>query len=226
MTHVMIDIETLGTRPGSVILSIGAVAFDPFNGTAFLGDASTDSFYTQVSPTSCQHHGLKIDPETEQWWHSQPHEARNAALGCFLSVRRDPRGHQQFPPKLKDALAALDSWWRTVDGKYIWAHGPGFDLALLEAAYRAIGWREPWRYDAARCTRTIYDLAGVKPDRSQGTHHHALDDAIAQAKAVIDAYHKLGLSRAAREAASAAADHALGLKPGDKAQDAEGRADG
>lgn len=225
MTHVMIDIETLGTRPGSVILSIGAVAFDPFNGAVFQsGDPWYESFYTQVSPRSCQNHGLTIDPETEQWWHRQSPEARDAALG--KGVSRNAGGGRTGKPTLKEALAALDSWWRTLDPKFIWAHGPGFDLPLLEAAYRAIGWREPWRYDAARCTRTIYDLAGVKPDRSQGTHHHALDDAIAQAKAVIDAYHKLGLSRAAREAASAAADHVLGLKPRVEAHEAEGRADG
>ena len=29
-THAMIDIETLGTEPGSVVLSVGAVKFDPF----------------------------------------------------------------------------------------------------------------------------------------------------------------------------------------------------
>ena len=29
-THAMIDIETLGTMPNSVILSVGAVKFDPF----------------------------------------------------------------------------------------------------------------------------------------------------------------------------------------------------
>ena len=30
-THAMIDIETLGTEPGCVVLSVGAVKFDPFN---------------------------------------------------------------------------------------------------------------------------------------------------------------------------------------------------
>ena len=29
-THAMIDIETLGTEPTSVILSVGGVKFDPF----------------------------------------------------------------------------------------------------------------------------------------------------------------------------------------------------
>ena len=28
MEHIMIDIETLGTKPGSIILSIAAVKFD------------------------------------------------------------------------------------------------------------------------------------------------------------------------------------------------------
>ena len=29
-THAMIDIETLGTKPNAVILSVGGVKFDPF----------------------------------------------------------------------------------------------------------------------------------------------------------------------------------------------------
>ena len=29
-THAMIDIETLGTEPDCVVLSVGAVKFDPY----------------------------------------------------------------------------------------------------------------------------------------------------------------------------------------------------
>ena len=32
-THAMIDIETLGTMPNSVVLTVGAVKFDPFTQT-------------------------------------------------------------------------------------------------------------------------------------------------------------------------------------------------
>ena len=38
--HVMLDLEALGTRPGSAIRSVGAALFDPA-----AADASTEIFY-------------------------------------------------------------------------------------------------------------------------------------------------------------------------------------
>jgi inhibitor of KinA sporulation pathway (predicted exonuclease) len=53
----------------------------------------------------------------------------------------------------------------------------------------------PFRYNQPRDTRTIYDLAGIDVGeyRSAGTHHNALDDAAAQARAVQAAVKALNL---------------------------------
>lgn len=40
----------------------------------------------------------------------------------------------------------------------------------------------------------ILSIAGVKPNRGEGTHHYALDDAINQAHAVQEAYRKLNIT--------------------------------
>lgn len=46
MNNVMLDLETFGTQPGSVIRSIGAVVFDPFS------DKLGKEFYVNMWRTS------------------------------------------------------------------------------------------------------------------------------------------------------------------------------
>lgn len=174
--HIMLDLETLGTAPGSVIAAIGAVAFDPVAGE--LGR----TFYRVIDPASAQRAGLTLDAGTVKWWLKQSDAARLA-----LAEAGDP---------LDQVLHEFSWWFRDVDGRFLWGHGANFDEPMLAAAYRATPWRMPWGYSASRCTRTIFDLADVAPDRAEGVHHNALSDALAQAHAVIAAYAKLGLSGA------------------------------
>jgi hypothetical protein len=164
LDNVMIDIETLGTKPGSAILSIGAVMF----GSSGLGD----TFYQPVSLQSCTNLGLKIDAHTVAWWMKQSDEARHAAF----------RDNALSLPVI---LMRFSEWFVAQNARYPWCHGATFDVPILEAAYEACGMLAPWKFYDVRDTRTLYDLAGVKPDRSQGTHHNALDDARAQAEAAV-----------------------------------------
>lgn len=185
--HIMIDIETLGTRPGSVIASIGAIAFNPLAGHIDDGGLSLS-----VDIADAQRCGLRIEAGTVAWWLRQSEGARAATFG------RDQCS-------LAGALTELCTYWRERNGQFAWSHGAGFDLVLLESAYFACGLISPWLYDAVRDTRTIYALAEIKAKdyfEEGATAHSALDDARAQARAVIAAYFKLGLAapHLAREA--------------------------
>jgi hypothetical protein len=163
----MIDIETLGTAPGSVILSIGAVTFDAESGE--LGE----EFYVAIDPESAVKGGLTMDVSTLKWWMEQSQEARDAAFYGFWS--------------LKPALEFLTQYVRRVEASRVWAKPPSFDLVLLEAAYRACAMGIPWHYKTPRDCRTLFDLTNAtQPD--VGTAHNALDDAKSQALGVIDAY--------------------------------------
>jgi len=175
--HVMIDLETLGTRPGSVILSIGACAFESHGFEYEIPDEHT--FYQNISVESSKAVGLTVDQATIDWWKKQSEVAKDA-------LRVD-----QIP--VRDALAKFTLWFRKVRGKHLWSHGATFDIPLIEAACRAVEPQilPPWKFWDARDTRTIYDLAGIEPDRSSGTHHNALDDSINQARAVQQAYNIL-----------------------------------
>jgi hypothetical protein len=174
--EVMLDIETLGVKPGSVILNIGAVEFDPKTGQ-FGKD-----FYVAIDVGDSQSYGMTMDAETIQWWMNQSADARLSSFG----------GGKAY--SLRAALSLLLNF---TTGKKIWCHGPSFDASLLEYAYRKVGILIPWKFSDVRCTRTIYDLAGVCPDRTKGTHHNALADAKAQAVAVIDGYKRLSFKSAA-----------------------------
>lgn len=184
---VMVDLETMGTRPGSAIASIGAVAFDPVAGV--IGEAS---FYRTISLASCQQAGLVIDGDTVGWWLQRGDEARAALLAGAAP--------------LAGVLQHFAAWWRMSKGGVIWGHGGNFDEPMLSAAYEAVGHIRPWHYADGRCTRTIFAAAKVTPDRAQGVHHNALDDARAQAVAVCRAYDALGLSAAAMAETSEGAD--------------------
>ncbi|MDM9619112.1 3'-5' exonuclease [Rhizobium sp. S96] len=166
----MIDIETLGTAPGSVIASIGAVEFDASNGEF------GRQLYVIVDIESAQRAGLTMDAATVKWWLQQSDAARanTFATGQHINM----------------ALIDLQCFIENAEPTRIWAHSPSFDLVQLDAAYRKTDLRIPWTFRQHRDTRTLFDLTGVKI-QPNGTHHDALDDAKAQALAVVEAYRLL-----------------------------------
>jgi len=181
MSDVMIDIETLGTKPGAAILSIGAVMFGM--------DGLGETFYAPIDLESCAAAGLTINPATVRWWMQQSDEARAAAI----------------PPDaapLRQVLMAFQAWFVSQGAKYPWCHGATFDVPILDAAYHSCCLASPWKFSAVRDTRTLYDLAGIKVDRRTGVHHHALDDAIAQAQAAARALRNVQVHKTVNEAQS------------------------
>lgn len=161
----MVDLETLGTSPGSVVVSIGVAMFSTEEGV-------TDTLEMVVDPEDAQAHGLRIEAGTVMWWMGQSAEARQALKGG---------------KPLKPVLQELTQWLQEKAAGApisIWGNGASFDPPLLEACYRAAGLPIPWKYWDVRCYRTIQELTGAKP-RRVGTHHRALDDAITQAEVIV-----------------------------------------
>ena len=151
--HCMLDIETLGIRPGSVILSIGAVKFDLYSDTPvpMPGDPATlhMTFTAHVSVTDSVRHGLTIDPSTVLWWLAQSEVARQDVV----------QGQRAAMP-LQQALIAFSCWLsNSPPAKYVWAHGATFDPVLLAAAYIAADVDNPMNFRNVRDTRTLYAMA-------------------------------------------------------------------
>ena len=163
MRNVMIDIETLGTKATSVVLSIGAVEFE------FGKNELGQEFHRRVSIDSCLDHGLTLDGRTLEWWMDQSDEAKD--------VFRRPG--DPLSEVLLDFQTAFN-----FEGE-VWCNGAAFDMPILENAFHAVGLPIPWLYYNVRDYRTVKYLAPrevltrVRVDPI--TKHHALEDAKAQA---------------------------------------------
>lgn len=171
--HVMLDLETWGTRPGSALRSIGAVAFRPDGVNVW------ERFYRNIDKESCLMAGLTVDAKTVSWWQKQSPEA---------VARLD--GDQQ---PLADVANAFHAFFRLNYGRFVWCHGANFDEPLWSAACRALGFSVPWKYWDTRCTRTLFAMADfdMKSVPREGVAHDALADAIHQARCVQQAVAKL-----------------------------------
>tara|TARA_R110000823_G_scaffold115491_12_gene238202 strand:+ start:323 stop:901 length:579 start_codon:yes stop_codon:yes gene_type:complete len=185
MTHIMIDLETMGTKPNSAILSIGAIKFDPTivqNEEEIMGN---DVFYANVDLESCLKAGLTVEGGTFYWWLNQSKDAQRGLTAL------DP---VSLESALFDTVNGLTSWispnWQD-NNSYVWSHGAGFDIPILGTAYAAFDKPAPWKFWNARDTRTLFDLGdqlGMKKLKLDGTAHNALDDAVFQARKAQEAY--------------------------------------
>lgn len=177
--HVMIDIETLGTKPGCVVLSIGACVFDPATGE------TARTFETSICPESSGAKGLTADPVTVAWWMHQSDEARARAFAGIWT--------------LTDALDHLNAWLGAMVcdlNLIVWAKPITFDPPILEAAFHACGRKEPWGFRDLRDVRTIMDAAAIGNDSVpfDGIRHSPLADAMHQCALVGLASRKLGIT--------------------------------
>lgn len=174
--HCSLDLETMGTRPGCVILSIGAVSFDVGKDGVI-----ADEFYANVDVLSCLLAGLKVDSGTQGWWMKQKSEACDVLFSSRIS--------------LQSALEAFTAWFKKNECSQVWANGPTADVSWMEAAYEAVGLALPWTHRDPRCYRTIVELAEIGRDDRQKPKipHYALDDARAQAVDIMRAHRNLGL---------------------------------
>ena len=184
MNDIMIDIETAGNRPGSAILTLGAVAFDatrPNKELLNAGQIRGVTFYERISFDSASQLGLRTDPDTLIWWFNQSREAQAEA---FRATPRKP---------LAEVLDQFSRWLTSATGDRastkikstarLWANSPSFDIVLLESAFQVCRFAPPWHYWHARDLRTLLELAGIshKDKTSPCIPHHALYDAMAQA---------------------------------------------
>lgn len=172
MNNLMLDLETLGIRPGCIVISIGAVLFDPDSG------ALGQPFYSVISAWKSKESGLEENEDTINWWKRQSKEARKTLIEATDDQAPDPvdvfREFNEYIHDFSDPKKVL-----------LWGNGSDFDNAILVAAYEKLGAPLGWNTFNHRCFRTLKNMRPeIKVTRS-GTHHNALDDAITQAHHAI-----------------------------------------
>jgi hypothetical protein len=167
---VMLDIETLSTRPESVVVTIGAVKFDPWG-----DDVDTDSgLYYRVNVDEQLALDRHVLDSTIEWWGTQPEDVREEALGEGNRVSLD------------DMTRGLNKFLVGVEN--IWCQGPAFDIVILENLYRQLAKPTPWQFWQIRDSRTLFGTHGDPREKDRKAAHNALMDCYYQAIGVQHIY--------------------------------------
>lgn len=170
----MLDLETLGTRPDCVILTLGAVKFNEFS-----SEEPGPGLYFRIDVDEQIAKGREVQDDTMLWWLSQPEDVREEALG-----ESDRVSVETMYKQLNKFLVGADN---------IWAQGPLFDFAILENLYRQYGWPTPWQFWQIRDSRTLFGTHGDPRVKGKAGLHNALEDCVSQAVGVQQVYHRLGI---------------------------------
>ena len=160
--HYMIDLETLGVSPGSVISSIAAVQFDINTGE--IGR----QFYKNIDLQQSLDNGFTINAETLKWWFNQPNR-----MEIFSN-----------PDNIKSVFTSLSKFILSTSGGYnkknifVWGNGASFDLGILNYAYNKLGIEIPWLFYNERDVRTLVSFIPEikKKTVNSGVLHNPLDD--------------------------------------------------
>jgi len=175
--EIMIDIETLSTKPNAIILSIACIEFNRNEEKQLLENSKY--FYERIDCSNYKNL-LSIDDDTLAWWNKQPEDIKNEAL------------YKQPRTPLKTALENLVKKWFDDENKQkiIWSHSPSFDCIILKNAFNICDLKIPWSFWNERDTRTLFDITNTKMEKN---NHHALYDTLNQINYVKDAIKKIKL---------------------------------
>ena len=174
---VMLDIETLGFRPECVVLTIGAIKFDPYNP----GLEPHSGFYQRLDVDEQFALGRTADDSTLEWWTQQEPSVREEALG------------EEGRVSLIEFARSLNKYMVGVDN--IWAQGPTFDFVIIENLFRMLEVPVNWQFWQIRDSRTLFQVAGDPRKADRAEAHNALADCYYQAKGVQEVFKKLGVTK-------------------------------
>jgi len=165
-THAMIDIETLGTMPNSVVLTVGAVKFDPFTN---IEPHAPKLWKLDIDEQDAK--GRFVDDKTIEWWSKQDPEIQERSF--------TDEGRVSNIDFMKD----MNAWLTGCDT--IWAQGPQFDMVILENLFRDFDMHMNWFFWQVSDCRTLFKMMPKDPRKDiQEDLHDALADAHWQAVCV------------------------------------------
>ena len=166
-THGMIDLETLGVEPDSVIITVGAIKFDPYS--------DTEEQSEQL--------GRTIDDNTMEWWTKQPQNIQDEAFG----EHKDRVNMDQLTKALNKFCVGVDQ---------LWCQGPLFDYAILQNLYKNVKKPCPWNFWQIRDSRTVFSMMPSDPRKAiQEEMHNALADCYYQAKCIQSTFKHFGVTK-------------------------------
>lgn len=166
--HAMLDIETLGTKPNSPVLSAAVVFFNPRTGQIF--EQELFLFDPEQQP------GREINFSTMKWWMGQTTKAR-------------AHWSQADFPDIDDEIERFVKFCGThgTQTKW-WGNSPAFDQIIMESLLNDFDWFPPWKYWNWRDVRTIRHFLQDKTAPANNNAHNPISDCIAQIESVVRFY--------------------------------------
>lgn len=158
--NIMLDIETLGDTPGSIVTSIGAVRFNIETGD--IGE----KFHQFIPLSDSINSGFTITAKTMLLWLKQSTD----------SLKYLTDGLESANDSLIYVLENFANFVTKDD--IIWAKSPRFDCGILGYVYTKIGYDIPWDFRNERDVRTLSAKCPQveKNWKFVGTKHDALSD--------------------------------------------------
>lgn len=174
-THIMLDIETLGTGSNSLVLSIGAVEFSLSGATFRQFSVNLPILEQIINPT------VEVDIDTIKWWKAQSEEAKKALL------------NKKPCKSVKEGLKAFHDFIKAFENPVIWGNGCAFDNVILRNLFKSFNLEFPtpfWTDMDVRTIVNVYDYERVNQlaGKFEGTKHDAIADCLHQVKLVSNGY--------------------------------------
>lgn len=150
--HLMLDIETLSTRPDAAVFEVGLVPFD--------ADGPIGELRLLWMPKTGH-----IDADTVRWW----------------LMRKEPCALTSVDPRSDEGAAAkaLHDYMKAHSEDMLWANPTSFDCVIVESLLRRYDLPMPIGFRNWRDVRTLRMIAGWPPypsPREGSSAHSAIDD--------------------------------------------------
>lgn len=158
MKDLMVDIETLGTRPHAPILSMAFVMFDDKKNGGHMN--------RRLRWEGQMNRGRKVDPGTLAFWMEQPRGIADRWLKTDLNT------------PLRDEHVLHQFWHFVNQADRVWAFSPSFDLVMLTEYSHELNVPVPRNsYRKQRDVRTISDFLTQDewPAAREGAHDPLVD---------------------------------------------------
>lgn len=152
LCHLLLDIETLGTDPNAVVLSIACVPF-VLEVHTYFGELVPAGFYVKLDvQEQIKTHHRSIEDGVMKWWKKQPKDVFDAMVR--------PSSEDM---SMKEGLTLLNKFVSGIKSyhfnkSYVWSRGNNFDFPILKSLYQAAGIGLPYNDWRVRDVRTAIDI--------------------------------------------------------------------
>lgn len=170
-SDAMIDVETLGTDPDCVVLSVGIVFFNINEEDNYETlDDPKRSVYFALNPQEQIDMGRSVTFQTIDWWQEQDVMARKVFKECLKLDKADADN--------SDILRRIMHTLGECKDICLWGNGSGFDNPIWNSLLKTYQIKNPFKFWNDNDLRTAKRIAGnPKLQITRGVYHNALDDA-------------------------------------------------